>query len=99
MNWFWWLIFASFGIISVGTLNPVPILIPLVMWILTRPIENNLRAQVEAGGLNPDLPPLPTNPTRACSCVLWLIVFCGVALFFVAAVMLLVSGELQPGMR
>ena len=99
MSWFWGLTFAWTGLISVAILNPLPVGFTLFLWLISRPVENNLTTTMAAGGItNPNLPPMPTNPTRGCSCLLWLLVMGLSVLILAAVVMTIISGELNPSL-
>lgn len=99
MSWFWLLTFAWSGIMSVAILNPIPIGLAFVLWLISRPVEKNLTQTMAEGGItNPNLPPVPTNPTRGCSCLLWLLVMGLSVLILAAVVMTTLSGELNPSL-
>ncbi len=92
---YWFLMLVSFGLISVATLNPIPFLLVLAAYVLTRPVENSLRATVEAAGRNPELPLVPTDGTTCATCLLWFVVMGAVVLLFVGVVGAIATGELH----
>jgi len=74
MPWYWALLFISFGLLSLLTLSPIPLLVAAGLWALVQPVEQPLRDEIEAAGLNPDLPPQPTRGMGCLTFGLWVVV-------------------------
>lgn len=93
---FWLLMFASFSILSVAMLNPVPFLLVLIAWLIAQPIERPLRRTIEADRRNPELPAPPTSFVGCQACVMWFVVM-GLALLLLAGVVgAVLKGEITP---
>lgn len=84
----------TFGLISVATLSPIPLLIVFVAWLLSRPFEAPLVAEVIRTGGNPDAIPNPTKDGYGCvSFIIWVLIFGSMALVSVAVLMAIVEGK------
>lgn len=93
---FWVLMFLTFTLISIATLNPIPFLLILAAWIIAIPFERPLYADIRAAGRNPDLPPPPTSFVGCQGCVLWFVVL-GLALLLLAGTVgAVLEGSITP---
>ena len=91
---FWLMMYLTFGLISVATLSPIPIGIVFVVWLLSRPFERPLVAEVVRTGGNPDSIPNPTKDGYGCaSFIIWVLIFGSMALVSIAVLMAIVEGK------
>ncbi len=66
---FWAIVVIVFALLSIATLNPLPVILAIVMVVLGSRAEAPLVAEVKASGGNPDLP----KPTSGPGCVAFLL--------------------------
>lgn len=74
MPFYWIMLFIAFGLLSVLTLSPIPLLVVAGLWALLQPVEKPLRDEIEDAGMNPDLPPAPTTGMGCITFLLWAVV-------------------------
>jgi hypothetical protein len=92
---FWWIVNAIGGALSVGTLNPAPLLVTVVLSVVCRSVEKPLREQVQAAGRNPDMPPPPTSAMGCVGCTLWFVVMGLVVLFLAGVCLAVLEGKIS----
>ena len=91
---FWLMLTLTFGLISVATLSPIPLLIVFVAWLVSRPIEGPLIAEVERTGGNADAIPNPTKGGYGCAAfIIWVLIFGSMGLVSIAVLMAIVEGK------
>lgn len=91
---FWLMMCLTFGLISIAILSPIPLIIVFVVWLLSRPIEAPLIAEVERTGGNPDSIPNPTAGRYGCaSFIIWVLIFGSMGLVSIAVLMAIVEGR------
>ena len=91
---FWLMMCLTFGLISIATLSPIPLLIVFVVWLVSRPIEGPLVNEVIRTGGNPDAIPNPTKDGYGCaSFIIWVLIFGSMGLVSVAVLMAIVEGK------
>ena len=90
---FWKMLTLTFGLISVAVLSPIPLLVPLVLWLVSRPVEQPLAAEIKRAGGNPEAVPNPTAGRSGCAAfVAWALVWGGLALIALSMLLAIVEG-------
>ena len=92
---FWLMMCLTFGLISIATLSPIPLLIVFVVWLVSRPIEGPLVNEVIRTGGNPNGIPNPTQGGGygCASFIIWVLIFGSMGLVSVAVLMAIVEGK------
>jgi hypothetical protein len=91
---FWLMMCLTFGLVSVATLSPIPLVIVFVAWLLSRPFEKPLIDEVIRTGGNPDSIPNPTKDGYSClAFIIWLIIFGSMGLVSIAVLLAIVEGK------
>ena len=91
---FWLMVYLTFGLISIVTFSPIPLAIVFVVWLLSRPFEAPLIAEVERTGGNADAIPNPTKGGYGCAAfIIWVLIFGSMALVCIAAILAIVDGK------
>lgn len=84
--------YLTFGLISIVTLSPIPLVIVLVTWLLSRPFEAPLVAEVERTGGSVDAIPNPVKGRYGCAAfIVWVLVFGSMAIVALAALVAIVG--------
>jgi len=84
--------YLTFGLVSIVTLSPIPLVIVFVTWLLSRPFEVPLIAEVERTGGNADAIPNPTAGRYGCAAfIVWVLVFGSMAIVALAALVAIVG--------
>ncbi len=95
MPFYWVMLIIAFGLLSVLTLSPIPLLVVVGLWALLQPVERPLRDEIEAAGKSPDLPPAPTSGMGCLTWVLWLfVVSAGVVMVVGLLGLVIVEGDM-----
>ena len=91
---FWLMLTLTFGLISIVTFSPIPLAIVFVVWLLSRPFEAPLIAEVERTGGNADAIPNPTKGGYGCAAfIIWVLIFGSMAIVSLAVLMAIVEGK------
>ena len=91
---FWLMATLTFGLISIVTLSPIPLVIVFVTWIVSRPIEKPFVDEVVRTGGNPDSIPNPTAGRYGCAAfIVWVFLFGSMGLVAIAMLMAIVEGK------
>ena len=91
---FWLLLTFVFGLLSIVTLSPIPLLIVFVVWLLSRPIERPLVDEVIRTGGNPDAIPNPTAGRYGCMAfIVWVLIFGSLAIVGAGLLLAILEGK------
>jgi hypothetical protein len=91
---FWLMMFLTFGLLSIATLSPIPLVIVVVVWVVSRPIEKPFVDEVIRTGGDPNAIPNPLSNGYGCQAfILWVFLFGSMGLFAIAALMAILEGK------